>query len=137
MSAEICVDSDGDGYGANQSDRSNCPACKESRNRGCLRDCDDGNAKIHPGMSEVCNGADDDCDGQTDEPVICTGVSDCTVLEGSQDQENTHFDCKNVNGGKACVLVGANQQTTECQRIHTTCQMNGTYGNIPEKCRSF
>jgi hypothetical protein len=30
-------------------------------------DCDDGNAAIHPEAAEACNGADDDCDGDTDE----------------------------------------------------------------------
>ncbi len=30
-------------------------------------DCDDGVASIHPGAEEVCNGRDDDCDGEVDE----------------------------------------------------------------------
>ena len=27
-------------------------------------DCDDGNAAVHPGAPEICNGLDDDCDGK-------------------------------------------------------------------------
>ncbi|MEZ4406145.1 MAG: MopE-related protein [Polyangiales bacterium] len=30
-------------------------------------DCDDARRDVHPGVSEVCNGRDDDCDGQVDE----------------------------------------------------------------------
>jgi len=33
------------------------------------RDCDDGNAAVHPIQSEDCNGIDDDCDGDIDEGV--------------------------------------------------------------------
>ena len=29
-------------------------------------DCDDADPEVHPGATELCNGKDDDCDGQTD-----------------------------------------------------------------------
>ena len=42
-------------------------------------DCDDGDAQVHPGGNEVCDGVDDDCDGLVDEPfdVDLDGVTVC------------------------------------------------------------
>ena len=37
-------------------------------------DCDDENAAVHPGAVELCNGIDDNCDGQVDEG--CTSTPD-------------------------------------------------------------
>ncbi|MBK9321067.1 MAG: T9SS type A sorting domain-containing protein [Bacteroidetes bacterium] len=58
-------DFDGDGYGtgAGISLCSNPGAGYATLNG----DCNDGNAAINPGATEVCNGIDDDCDGLTDD----------------------------------------------------------------------
>jgi hypothetical protein len=43
-------------------------------------DCQDGNGGVHPGALELCNGADDDCDGSIDEGAGGPGyVSGLTV----------------------------------------------------------
>ena len=39
-------------------------------------DCNDNNAAVHPGATEICNGVDDDCDGQVDEGVQLTFYRD-------------------------------------------------------------
>ncbi|MBD3389124.1 MAG: hypothetical protein GF416_08555, partial [Candidatus Altiarchaeales archaeon] len=58
-------DGDGDGYG-----NPNSPITGTSQPPGYVEDgsdCDDSNPDVHPGASEVCNGIDDNCDGQVDE----------------------------------------------------------------------
>ena len=67
--ADACIDVDGDGH--------------ESKQCGG-DDCDDSDPAVHPGAAEICNGIDDNCDGQIDEaPNNCTMVGEvCGKLNG-------------------------------------------------------
>lgn len=59
-----CADADGDGY------------------PGCDTDCDDGNAAIHPGAIEVCDGVDGDCNGLVDDsPTETVTLADRGVFQ--------------------------------------------------------
>lgn len=58
-------DADGDGYGVSSIwQYTNLQPQGYVLNSG---DCLDTNANVHPGATELCNGIDDNCDGQTDE----------------------------------------------------------------------
>jgi len=58
-----CPDADGDNY----------------RSATCGgTDCNDGNAAVHPGVTEACNGVDDDCDAVVDEGVKSTSTTTAT-----------------------------------------------------------
>ena len=61
-------DSDGDGYGGSQYQEEACTAPPGFVSN--TDDCDDLDASSHPGASEVCDGADNDCESNDDE---CTG----------------------------------------------------------------
>jgi hypothetical protein len=64
------LDSDGDGYGEASSSVSSC-----STPTGYVSDdsdCDDSDALTYPGATEICDGADNDCDGTTDEGFSST-----------------------------------------------------------------
>ena len=59
------VDLDGDGFGDAGSPE---PACSApAGDVADASDCDDTSAAVSPGMSEACNGLDDDCDVSVDE----------------------------------------------------------------------
>ena len=80
------IDADGDSYGPGAA---------------CGGDCNDGNVAVHPGVVEVCNGVDDNCDGQTDEP----GAAMCTVYWKDADKDG--FGGSPATGGENQCLCKA------------------------------
>lgn len=69
-------DSDGDLYGNSGSTKDFCgPSAVEEPYVRKSGDCDDEVAWRHPGAEELCNGSDDDCDGELDEGLVGEVVS--------------------------------------------------------------
>lgn len=88
------IDVDNDGYG----DDSIPPKClcgpDTPYTATQVGDCDDTNGNVHPGATEICNGIDDDCDGETDEDVDCNDYNVCT--------EDYCFNGNCINDPGAC-----------------------------------
>lgn len=114
-------DADGDGYTEDEGD------------------CDDDDRSVHPGAPELCNGEDDDCDGQEDEDATNTiqawpdedgdGFGDagarpidtCTVASGYAANDD---DCDDAN-------EDVNPDADElCDEIDNNC--DGTVDELAE-----
>jgi len=70
---EYLADGDKDGFGGKVL---GCYCADPGQGTLVFGDCDDDNPALHPKAEELCNGADDDCDGETDE----AGATGCVNL---------------------------------------------------------
>jgi len=66
-------DLDFDGYGANDAGHLSCREPASFHFAVDAGDCDDLASAIHPGAPDVCDGKDNDCNRQIDEPPFCGG----------------------------------------------------------------
>ena len=74
----IVVDSDADGFDADE-------------------DCDDEDDSIHPAATEICDGLDNNCDGEIDEGVTITIYADSDE-DGYGSANNTQEACEILPG---------------------------------------
>lgn len=114
------VDADGDGFGdADDTGTSSCaPVAGSVTNND---DCDDSDDQINPSATEVCDGVDNNCDGDTDEGFTmltyyedadndtygdaASSVTDCTQPAGYVTNDD---DCNDAN---AAIHPGATDNT--------------------------
>ena len=93
----LYADDDGDGFG--DPDGATTTACEADGFSPYGVDCDDTNDGIHPGVEDLCDGLDNDCDDVIDEDEATT-VS----------QEDDEADYSTINGaltrGADCISVG-------------------------------
>jgi len=87
------LDADEDGYGTPEDSLESCEPVAGSVTRA--GDCDDENSEIHPGATEVCDDADNDCDLEIDEDDaadVATWYADADG-DGYGDPESGDTDC--------------------------------------------
>ncbi|NVI98379.1 putative metal-binding motif-containing protein [Myxococcus sp. AM009] len=83
LAAYAYPDVDQDGHGdRNAAPVAFCAGIAPGYVTGPADDCNDNNASIRPGATELCNGVDDDCDDQIDETfpdlgTACTAEAQC------------------------------------------------------------
>ena len=135
-----CIDTDGDDYGAEGTDTSNCKYSEE--------DCDDDNEYINPGVEkeEDCeDGKDNDCNGKIDEDdVNCNCGSGETRKCGPENEEG---ECQ--KGDQTCVnkvwgkCINATYPTKEtCNTLDDDCDgitdnINGKKSISETQCRCY
>jgi len=92
------TDADGDGYGdAGATAMNSCAPVAGSVTNNT--DCNDANASINPGASEICNGVDDDCDGSADDGLPFTTYYADADGDGFGDAGSTTSTCDGTPAG--------------------------------------
>lgn len=94
---------DGDGYGG-ASDSCVCPGqTPPGLTIKTFGDCDDSNYKVRPGLPEVCDGFDNDCDFTNDDGVDFCSNPNCGTCGNVCSLKNAVSSCTACNGtGSLC-----------------------------------
>lgn len=123
-------DADSDGYG-----NTSAPLLACAAPIGYIPtdgDCDDGDATIHPGVLELCDGKDNDCNGTVDDGPYAPGSATYWVPDIDGDGYGG-FSTAEANGVvQACTQpVGYVLITSDCDPFDAT-----VHPNAPELCDS-
>jgi len=93
----IYTDADGDGFGDPATGATACEAA--SGESPDASDCDDGDATVNPDAEEVCDGIDNDCDGDADSDATDAGTwYDDDDGDGYGDPDDPNSACTQPTG---------------------------------------
>ena len=116
-------DVDGDGYGSDIT----TSTCSETAPAGYVStsgDCDDNNNAIHPGATELCNGKDDNCNGQIDEG--------CNLTTWYRDRDGDSFGNADSTTTAATQPPGYVNQSGDCNDNNAA-----IHPGIPDICNGI
>ncbi|MBI3250188.1 MAG: PD40 domain-containing protein [Deltaproteobacteria bacterium] len=90
-------------------------------------DCDDTDPDIHPGATEVCDGVDDDCDGQIDENLQQIFY---------RDSDGDGFGTTTITTQACAIPTGYVVNSSDCNDSNTAIKPNATEScnNVDDDC---
>ena len=129
ISSTSCEDADGDGYGVGDESSTGIIECA-----GRSGDCDDANPSIHPSALEICDGLDNDCDGQVDEGLLDAGTP-CTTGIGVCAAAGVKV-CRADGTGTECDAMAGRPGPEECDGVDNDCDgsTDEEFADLGEEC---
>ncbi len=122
---DLWPDRDNDGYGdASATPIQRCGEAPGLVSRG--GDCNDADARVHPGAPELCNGRDDDCDGAVDEDAAESGRACLDPVKKGACQSGLTA-CS--DGAVVCVQSATFPRAERCSGLDDDC--NGLVDDQP------
>jgi len=136
-SSTFYFDFDGDGYGTTSPIIIACAAPVNYASTS--NDCDDANVSVNPGASEICDGLDNDCDGQIDEGLATSTYYIDADGDGYGSASSTKAWC--------ALPDGFSENDTDCDDNSAACYPgaselcdgldNNCDGTVDEDCNSM